>query len=119
MSPAVFEPAITGSEPRQNHALDGAVTGSNTNDFILFKIAQTDSVDYCTSYTSSTGVLLQRKYDQDIKLTTYVHIMPILRMRGAISESPNTSSCHGYGKLYLYVFFDYVFLNRWQFQLTN
>jgi hypothetical protein len=42
-----------------------------------------------------------------------------LRMRGAISEFLNTPSLHGYGKLYLYVFFEYFFLSRLQFQLTK
>ena len=85
MPPAVFEPAFTGIERRQNHALQRAATGSAANNFFLFKIFQTSRVDHSTYYSNGTGVLLRRYFDQDVKLATYLHTIPILRTRVAIS----------------------------------
>jgi len=117
MLPTVFEPTITGIGRRQNNAWDRAATGSAANKFFLFKIFQTDRENHSTSHWSGTGVLIRRLFDQDLKLTTYLHLMPIFKTRGAISESPNTLSLNGYGKLC--IFFDYVFLKHWHFQHMN
>ena len=58
MPTAVFEPAITGNQRRQNHASDRAATGSAANDLFPFKIVQTLCVDLSASYASGTRFLL-------------------------------------------------------------
>ena len=56
-------------------------------------------------------VLLLGSSSHNIKLTTYIHCVPILGMSGAVYHFSNVSSWHARGQLYLYLLLDVPYIN--------
>jgi hypothetical protein len=58
---------------------------------------------HITSYSMGTGVLARGQSGRSVKLTTHLHLVPILRISGAILLLPYMSSWHGHRKPYVHV----------------
>jgi len=69
--------------------------------FSLSRNVQTNSEAYQVSYSVGTRVSLQGKSGRSANLTIYLHSLPSLRMRGAISPFLHMNSWREQGQLYL------------------
>jgi len=68
-----------------------------TRHFSPFHTAQTGSVAHPASYSIGTGGFFPGEKRPGVKLTAHLHLVPRLRMRGATSPLPSTSSWHRQG----------------------
>jgi hypothetical protein len=71
--------------------LDWAILDSNhgeENDFSIFQIVHTALEAHPASYSMGTKVLSRSKSGRNVKLTTHPHLVPRLKINGAIPLLP-------------------------------
>jgi hypothetical protein len=74
----------------------GSISGKEqVMDFFLRHSVQSGFAAHPASYQMGTGILSPGVESRDVKLTTRLHLVPRLRMRGAISPLSHPSSLRG------------------------
>ena len=99
----VWGTGVTSSVYRVGYVLDGTAYKywQEKDIFSLFLNVQTGSGAHTISCSMRTGVLSRGESGQDLKITSYLHLVPKLRMSGAIPLVPYTHLWRGKRKLHL------------------